>query len=154
MSLDFAACAAAINDRYQNAITFPRTGDYPSEFAGAYEDYAKAGVVNGAVNSGGAFAIIESALRRAPLTPEELGTAFAEYWATIALAPEPPNLSVTNNAVAVTPAFIEAVRKSIRDTRSVPFFEEFIENVEAAAKTITWVIVPPPPNPPFTSGVS
>ena len=154
MSLDPAAAAAAINAQYQATIVFPREGDYPAEFAKAYDDYAEAGVVNGATNSGGEKAILEAALRAAPTTPAALGAAFAQYWATVALIPVPPNVSVVNDAATRADAFTGAIAASIRATESLPYFGEFIGNLEVAAKTVVWTITPRGGKPPFTSGVT
>ena len=154
MSLNATAGAAAIDAKYQITIVFPRVGDYPAEFATAYDDYAKAGVVAGALNTGGDKSIIEAAVRAAETTPAALGEAFAQYWATVAILPAPPNLSSVNDAAALGANFAAAVAASVRDTESVPYFEEFISNLEAAAKTVVWTITPPPPAVPFTSGVT
>ena len=154
MSLDPAGGAAAINTEYQATILFPQVGDYPAEFATAYDDYAKAGVVTGALNTGGDKSIIEAAVRAAETTPAALGEAFAQYWATVAILPAPPNLSSVNDAANLGGVFAAAVAASVRDTESVPYFGEFITNVEAAAKAVVWAITPPPPAVPFTSGVT
>jgi hypothetical protein len=154
MSLNPAAGSAATNAQYQATIIFPREGDYPAEFATAYDDYAVGGVVNGAANSGGDKAILEAALRAAPTNPAALGAAFAQYWATVALIPVRPNVSVVNDAVARADAFTGAIAASVRATESVPYFGEFIANLEAAAKTVVWTITPRGRKPPFTSGIT
>jgi len=153
MSLDPVAGAAAINTAYQTTITFPRAGDYPADYATAYDDYASAGDVTGAINTGGDKSIIEAALNAAPTTAAALGAAFAQYWATVALTPDPPNTAVVNDAATRSAAFIAAVEASIRDTESAPPFQEFITNLEGAAKTIVWTITDSG-GATFTSGVT
>ena len=58
--------------RLSGAIQYPPVGDYPADFAGAYNDYAGDGVVPGATNTGGV-----KALSRAigETTPDALGQA-------------------------------------------------------------------------------
>lgn len=154
MSLNAAACAAEIYTEYQKVIDLPVAVDYPSLFAAQYEAYAVAGVVAGVANNGGDESIIEAELRAAPTTPEELGIEFMQYWATAALVPEAPNLSVVNDALAFEAEFIAAVYDSLTTTARIPPFEDFITNIEEVAKMVTWTITPPPPAVPFTSGIS
>ena len=77
-----------------------------------------------------------------------------QYWATVALTPQAPNLAVTNDATAFEDAFIAAVYASLSLVETVPPFKTLIDNVEAVAKGVTWTVTPPPPLPPFTSGIN
>jgi len=154
MSLSASTCAADIRALYTGLISGGGTGDYPADFAQAYHDYASSGVVAGAVSGSGDPGLIEAAIRAAPTTPEELGQAFAAYWATVALTPASPNIAVINDALTYAAAFTAAVYSSVRDTESDPWFLEFITNLESVARMITWTITPPAPGSPFTSMIS
>lgn len=141
MSLLPGNAAAAIAAAYSGAIQFPPTGDYPLEFATAYDQYAAGGVVPGAVNSGGALQGLEAELIAAPTTPARLGKALADYWATVALTPDSGNTNVINDALAKESLFVSAVQASLTASESNPPFEQFIRNVETTAvKSVVWTV--------------
>lgn len=137
MTLDPAQCASDIFDTYSELTAFEAV-DFPATFAAAYETYAAQGIISVAVNTGGTESLIESVLRNRPITINDLGDALADYWATVGLTPAPGYTSVSNDAASLKSTFRAAVVASIRDTRSDPPFEEFITNIEGAAKSITW----------------
>lgn len=133
--------AAAISNAYAGAVKFPPSGDYPLEFATAYDAYASDGNVAGAINVGGEYEIIEAELRAGPTTSDRLGKALSEYWATVAVTPAPGNASATNDALAKEPLFVAAVENSITGVESNPPFENFVRTVEEeAVRAVTWVV--------------
>lgn len=154
MALVPSNCASDIYDQYSLIIQPPfDVSGYPDAFATAYDDYASLGVVSGAISGGGDKSIISNAWS-GPLTVTTLGTALANYWATVALTPAPPNISSVNNATSLTSSFIAAITSSLRDTESTPYFLEFVSNVETVVKSIQWTITPPPPGTPFVSMIT
>lgn len=155
MALNSASCAANIYEAYKPAQMQQPT-DYPAAFAAAYHNYASAGVIAGAVSGGGNASIIENFMRGVTSntnTITEFAQALADYWATVGLTPAPPNLASVNNAASKVAAFEAALRASITDSDTQPYFKHFIDNIEAVAKTINWTITPPPPASPFVSNV-
>lgn len=154
MSLDATVCAANITSAYGSGTP---SGDYPADFASAYHDYASLGVIPGAISGGGDSSIIETFLRSATSssqTIDDFAQALTDYWVTVGLTPEPPNISSVNDAAGKFAAFKAAIESSITSSASLPYFEQFIINVEAVALTIQWTITPPAPLPPFVSNIS
>lgn len=143
-------------------------GDFPESWATAYDDYAAAGVVPGAENTGGDKSIIENALRSAEsstATVTVLATALANYWATVAIETGTPAhggtavASVVNNAAALVTLFEDAINASITSSESVPWFETFITNVQTmAVASIVWTVtelLPPAATPtPFPEAIA
>ena len=124
----------------------PSTGNYPSSFAAGYKEYAEQGIVLGADNSGGNESIIRAALGK-NTTVTELATAFANYWATVAVLPGDPAhggtsvISVVNDATTRVSAFEAAIVASITSTESKPYFFNFVNNIETmAVSTIIWTV--------------
>lgn len=127
--------------------TAPVSTDYPAAFADSYDTYAAAGEVPGSTNTGGTKAAIANCLAdQATLGVDTLAQALADYWATVALTPGTPAHggssveSVTNDAATRVAAFKDAITTSITAAESTPWFEQFIANVEAAAKQIQWTV--------------
>lgn len=133
--------------------------DYPKLFAEAYQKYAERGIVLGAENSESDASILEAALGR-NISVNDLATAFANYWSTVAVVPGVPAhggmrvISVINDAVAKIPLFRAAIRSSITSTESKPYFFNFINNIETiAVSNIVWTVTelmpgsPPSPSP-------
>lgn len=176
MALNPASAAAAISAAYQDASGIDASGNptgampagnYPADFASAYNDYAMAGVVPGAENTGGDASILEAALTSAtssPATITTLATAFANYWATVAIDPGTPAhggvsvVSVSNNAATLAALFEAAINASITDEDSSPWFETFISNVQdMAVANIVWTVtelIPPAVPTPFTEVIT
>lgn len=150
-------------DENGNAIYIPPPPvDFPSAWATAYDNYGKAGVVLGAINEGGNKGALESFLRGGVNNNDATITAFAvalaTYWADVALIPGDPAhggtevVSVTNDAMLHVGAFETAVRSSMTSSRSEPFFQVFVENVQnigvsAITWTVTEVVLTPAPVP-------
>lgn len=117
---------------------------YPSAFATAYDDYAKAGVVSGAENVGGDKSIIENYFRNGGGYVTEFATMFARYWATVALIPAQGAVAVTNDAMSHIGDFEAAIRASLTNQRSTPYYYRFISNLEnMAVKNIIWTVIYP-----------
>lgn len=156
--------AAAIDDEGNPLETGP-TGDFPSGWATAYDNYAKQGVVLGAENTGGDKSILESFLRgltsRNNVT--EFATALANYWATVSITPGAPShggtsvVSVVNDAASKVSLFASAITASITSERKTPYFKHFIENIQTmAVAQIVWTITETIPNVgpvPFTENI-
>lgn len=137
-------------------------GDYPADFAKAYNGYATQGVVLGATNAGGNASILEGFMQgvsNSPATLDAFASALAGFWAGVAITPGIPAhggtavVSVVNNAATLTAAFKAAIVASQTSSKSEPLFLTLISNIEAVAKTIVWTVtemmpsVPPAPVP-------
>ena len=168
MALDPLVASSTISKAYLEFVGLdedgkpngnPPTGDYPSLFAAGYKEYAEQGIVLGADNSGSNESIIEAALGKTT-TVTDLATAFANYWATVAVIPGTPAhggtsvISVVNDASTRVSAFEAAIEASITTTESKPYFFNFVNNIETmAVSTIIWTVtelmptVPPSPSP-------
>lgn len=157
MALDPSSCAADIWSAYQSAAGLDSEGKpsgaaaapdaFPADFAGAYDDYARAGVVPGATTGDEDPGPIEEALGD-QVDLDTLAQAFADYWATVLLVPGEPAhggvlvTSVANDAAGQSAAFKSAIEVSITSKASTPYFEAFIANIEAmGVAAITWTIV-------------
>lgn len=136
--------------------------DFPSAWATAYDNYGKAGVVLGAVNEGGNAGPIESFLRGGVNNDDATIVSFANslvsYWSGVALIPGEPAhggvsvVSVVNDAASQVGAFESAIRSSMTSSRSEPFFQVLIENIQnigvaAITWTVTEVVLTPAPVP-------
>jgi hypothetical protein len=152
-SVASTAIAAAYQDASgtdENGRPLPGVpaGDYPADFATAYDEYAKQGVVVGAINLGGDKSIIENCLRNGFSGSGmviQLAEALRDYWATVALIPAPGFVSVSNDAMSILlyPFWIMAVEASITGSESKPYFSDFISNVQSiAVEQVTWTAVP------------
>jgi len=174
MALVPANAAAAIRAAYQDVASIgaeglptgtPAIGDFPADFAAAYNAYASAGVVPGAANSGGDVSILEAVLSSGGnITPGIFAQAFADFWATVAIDPGTPAhggtavVSVVNNAAALAGTFQSAITASMTSTEQTPWYQHFIANVESmAVSAIVWTItelVGSPPSPAnFPEGI-
>lgn len=123
------------------------TGDFASGFAATYNDYVSNGVINATINTGGDTSILESASRsQSSITPADFALAMAQYWATVGLVPGDPFhggtsvVSVTNNAMAHVSTFLNAIESSMTNEERTPYFLHYIENLESATKSITWLV--------------
>lgn len=134
------------------------TGDYPAAFATGYNDYAKEGTVLGAENSGGNKSIIENFMRGVSSrsqTITDFAQALANYWATVAVATGLPMhggtevISVSNDAASHLADFEAAIRASITQTESKPYFHQFVSNIETmAVRKIIWTVTELMPSTP------
>jgi hypothetical protein len=143
MPLDQAGCASKIS----NAMNEVTNGSFTADFAKAYNDYAKGGVVFGAVNSGGNEALIKSALESVTASPASidiLASAFAGFWATVAITGDGANggaiVSVVNDAAAKKPLFKAAIIGSINTSESKPYYLNFIAQIETVVTGIIWTV--------------
>lgn len=129
----------------------PMQNDYPAEFASAYNDYAKAGIVLGAENQGGDASILESFMNglseSSPSNVTAFAQALADFWATVAIQPGPAEhggmsvSNVINNASSLTGAFEAAINASLTTSESKPYFYDLINNIEAiAVSQIIWTV--------------
>lgn len=160
MALDPTVAASGITDVYLQIAGLKAdgtpdpdavpSGDFPTGFAGAYDTYAKDGVVAGATNSGGDTSILSGFLSGAgqPVAASDFALAFAEYWGTVAVSPGAPAhggvsvVSVTNDAIAHVSDFEAAIAASTTNQLSMPFYLAFIQNLESmAVSLIQWTIV-------------
>lgn len=167
--LNASQCAENITNAYLPAAgltangepsTEPPTGDYPAAFAAAYNNYAKKGIVLGATNNGGDATIIEMFMRGVSSrsqTITDFAQALAEYWATVAITPGLPAhggievVSVSNNALSHYADFEAAIRASITQTESKPYFHQFVSNIETmAVRKIIWTVTELMPGSPPT----
>jgi len=146
--------AAAIDDDGNPLETAP-TGDFPADWATAYDNYAKQGVVLGATNTGGNKSILESFLRTVTSgnNTTAFSTALANYWATVSVAPGTPShggtgvVSVVNDATSKVSLFAAAITASITSERKTPYFKHFIENIQTmAVAQIVWTVTEAIPN--------
>ena len=168
MALIPAVAAAQIWEHYRDAasldasgnpIPSPPTGDFPANWATAYDTYAAGGEVPGAQNQGGNKIIIEAFLRGLVSKDNviEFAEVLANYWATVAVIPGAPAhggtsvISVTNDAASKVGLFESAIRASITESRSEPFFQHFIENVQnIAVSQVIWSVTEDTPSGPVT----
>lgn len=129
--------------------------DFASEFGQHYNNYGKKGIVLGAVNNGGGFSQIISAmtnLNNNKANISLLGASFAQYWSTVALINGSPAhggvsvASVTNNAMSKASAFKSAIESSYTQNRLEPPFQQFLSNIEQVVKSIQWTVVEIMPN--------
>ena len=140
-------------------------GDFPADWATAYDDYAAAGVVLGAENSGGTKSILADAMATVTSSPASiamLANAMANYWATVAVTPGTPShggvavASVVNNAETLVPLFQAAITVSIAATEDKPWFETLVTNIETmAVASIVWTVtelMPPAATPTIPGG--
>lgn len=137
-----------------NAIYIPPPPppvDIPAVWAEEYNSYAKMGVIPGAENTGSNTAGIEAAIRAGVNNNEdeikELALVMLRFWYILAVTPSDPAhggtevVSVTNDAMLHVGAFETAVRSSMTSSRSEPFFQVFVENVQnIGVAAITWVV--------------
>lgn len=153
MPLSSSGCASTLT-RY--AIDRPQ-GNFAENFALAYDNYAKAGIVLGAKNQGGNKSILENGIKSLSAYrkdgPKRLAAALAAYWMTVAITPDAPKhggtvvKSVLNDASSFQGAFEAAIRASLNAYQKGPFYLRLITNVEGVVKQITWTvteIMPPP----------
>lgn len=167
MALTPTTASYAITDAYLLAAGLdssgkpsgnPASGDYPSAFAAGYDNYAKEGIVLGAENNGGTKMIIETFLRGVSSrsqTITDFAQALAEYWATVAITPGLPAhggievVSISNDALSHVADFETAIRASITQTESKPYFHQFVSNIETmAVRKIIWTVVELMPGSP------
>lgn len=140
-------CAALNSDGSPKPMGTQPVGDYALGFATIYNDYAKGGVIAGAMNSGGDASIIEAATRReSALDPADYAMALAQFWSTVGIDPGSPAhggssvASVTNNAMAQVGAFLSAIQASMTTEEKKPYYLHYIQNLENAVKSITWQV--------------
>lgn len=129
---------------------------YHTFFASNYEAYAKEGIVLGATNEGGEEPILSSWMVGITSMDNvtQFATILAKYWATVALIPGPPmhggisTVSVVNDAMSQIPAFEAAIRASLRDTTSTPWYLQFVSNIQTiGVAAVTWTVTELIPTP-------
>lgn len=135
----------AITD--DNGVIVPPIGDFPFQYAAAYETYSLTGEVLGAEHGSQTPVIIESFLRTYSISVLEFATALANYWATVLLIPSAPMhggvsvVSVVNDAASKVGAFHSAITASLTTDYKYPVMVHFIENVESIAlPQVTWTV--------------
>lgn len=128
-------------------VAFDRS--YHSYFALNYDDYAKEGIVLGATNEGGEYPILENWMEALSTgdNVRQFAQILAEYWDTVALVPGPPmhggvsTVSVVNDALDQVDAFEAAIRASMRNTASNPWYLEFVTNIQTiGVAAVTWTV--------------
>jgi hypothetical protein len=121
---------------------------FPSDFANAYNTYAKQGVVLGAENTGGNTSILSGVLTRTThVAVDEFALAFAQFWSTVAVSPGPPGHggsgvnAVENDALSKVGLFKQAIEMSLTTVESKPYYHRFLRNLEnIAVKAILWKV--------------
>ncbi len=155
MGLNADSCSSSA------ATLLPGLGhvDFAKVFANFYDNYAKQGVVIGAVNSGGNKAALEGALRSVSASTASIdimALGFASYWSQVALVGNGAHggapISVVNDAMAKVSVFRAAIVTSITQIESKPYYEVFITNIESAVKSLIWAVIEamPPHSIPTT----
>lgn len=155
MALDSASCATSINTAYEK-VRAQKPNTYSADFASAYQTYADAGIIAGAISGGGDMSIIKGfmdSVTSDSITVSKFGKALADYWAEVGIEPAEPNIASVNNAALLVAAFTTAVNASITDKDTTPYFKTLIDNIEEVVKTIVWTITPPSPAPTFMSTI-
>lgn len=133
---------------------------FPDQFAQAYHQYSLDGSIPGAQHGSENPSIIANAFRSSSVGSRSmidvLASAFSSYWAGVLVVPSAPAhggnsvVSVTNNALALQSSFRDEIINSMRDTPSLPNYQNFISNIETVVKSIVWDVVelmPPNNNP-------
>ncbi|MBE0470519.1 MAG: hypothetical protein IBX55_13555 [Methyloprofundus sp.] len=126
-------------------------GNFPQDWAQAYDDYAIAGVVPGAANTGGDKSILESffssGVGNSSATITTFAMALADYWATVAVDPGAPAhggtavVSVENDAASHIADFETAIVSSMSSDLSTPFFLVMVQNIQTlAVDSIIWSV--------------
>lgn len=164
MSLNASNCASQIWTMYCGKAALNSDGTpikggtaqsgFNSDFASIYNNYASDAIIPGTDNQGGDASILEGALNPSGSTDVTgLALAFAQFWESVAVIPGTPShggtgvVSVTNNAMAHVSDFESAIQSSITTTKSTPYFETFILNIESVVKDIIWTVIETmPPN--------
>jgi hypothetical protein len=159
MSLNPSSCASALSAANDSAISTYPSGDFGAAFASAYKAYSTAGVLSATGGVAGTedesiLADFINGLDNRESTITEFATALASYWATCMLTPSAGSITVTNNAMSKVSAFEAAINASYSTTEQLPYYLNFIQNIENVAKTITWVCIKPIPLPPTSETIS
>lgn len=123
------------------------TSGWPDGFATGYDDYASAGVVPGASNSGGDKSILANFMASETGGVTAFATALANYWATVAVDPGSPAhggvavAGVVNDAASQISAFEAGIQASITTERSTPYYYQFVNNIQTISlPQVTWFI--------------
>ena len=160
MALSPTSCASAIMTAYRAKSAIgtdgkptgsASSGNFPAAFAGAYDDYATAGIVPGATPGNGDPSIIQTYLAAAITNSAAevlaFATALANYWAGVAVTPGTPAnggvavVSVTNDALDHISKFQAAITASLRSAADDPGFQTLISNIQSTAvSAIIWTI--------------
>ena len=162
MALDPLSCANDLTDAIAKACGHGSDGlpdpdksadpsTFPSDFASAYDNYAKEGFVLGAENEGGNAGALESflsGLSQPGGSVTDFAQAIADFWTDLALIPgEPFNgersvVSIINNAPSLVGSFESAIRASFTtEKKGPPYYLHFIENIENVVKDeMIWTV--------------
>lgn len=164
MALDPTTAASGITSAYLDAASLnadgtpnldedgqpvPPAGNFPADWASAYDTYAAAGEVPGADNIGRSPSILQQFLAglSGATSASAFASALADYWATVAVQPGDPAhggvlvTDVTNDAASQASAFEAAITASLTSEESKPYFLAFVSNVqEMGAKAVTWQV--------------
>lgn len=151
MSLNSTSCASALSAANDSAITSYPSSSFANDFATAYDNYQKAGVLSGlgGLNGTEDKTVLSGFINSFPstTTPDDFAQALADYWATCKLTMGAGVIVIVNNASTKKAAFKSAIEASMSDTESTPYYKDFIQNIENVAKTIQWTVtragVPP-----------
>lgn len=131
----------------------PPEGDFPKQYAEAYETYSLEGIVLGALPGLQQPDIIETFMRSFSTSITEFATALANYWFTVLIVPGIPAhggvsvISVVNDANNWIPSFEAAILASITTDYKYPVMVHLIENIETIAlPNVTWTVTELMPN--------
>ncbi len=153
-----SSCANAISVVVDETINSWPLTSFPFDFAQAYTGYAQAGVLSsgGGVAGNEDSSIISNYLNSFPSETDESDFAqmLADFWSTCLIVPAGDTISISNNAPTKVGAFREAILASITASESIPYYLNFITNIEAVVKTIQWVAIKPNPLPPTLETIS
>lgn len=126
--------------------------DFADVFATAYHNYASNGTVPGAESGDGDKSILSATLTACYENGSNLESinilaqGLADYWATVCVTPGDPAhggttvTDVTNDSSSRVLAYKTAIENSYRSSKTLPYFEHFVENVEAVVKTVIWTV--------------
>lgn len=148
--------AASLNDDFEpkknedgQTLQPSVSNNFEDEFANAYNEYAKSGIVMGALNEGAPTSIISDFIKAAPNSTASIdlmALGLGEYWSRVAIIPSVPAfggvsvLNVSNNANTKVNDFRSAILNSITDQREDTPYKTLFDNLEVVIKSITWFV--------------
>jgi hypothetical protein len=140
----------------ENTPTPPSaSNNFETIFANDYNTYGTAGIVLGAINSGGdtsGFVNVIGSINNSSGFISAFASALVTYWSTAALingTPAHGGVSVSkvvNDAGTKQSAFESAISSSYTQSKSEPFYLNFVQNIENVVKTIQWTVTEIMPN--------
>lgn len=133
----------------------PTESTFPDDFAHGYNEYAKTGLVLGALNEGGDKSTLADFLSSDDMNIDTFALALANFWATVAVTPGVPThggtavISVVNDASSKVSLFKDAINASLTDQEMKPYYNHFIKNIEdIAVSQIIWTVTEMMPTTP------